>query len=109
MNINDLEIDVRSTNCLKAAGITTVEQLCELSMGQILKLPNFGKKSAEKLLVVLERRGLLLADKAKSKTCDVEVILGRIRRIQSAMTTLQAELIEFKQEMQVRAGTAPPP
>ena len=51
MNIDELELSVRSYNCLKRAGINTVEELCNKTADDMMKVRNLGRKSfdAEKL------------------------------------------------------------
>ncbi len=50
MSIEDLELSVRSFNCLKRAGINTVEQLCNKTPDDMMKVRNLGKKSLDEVL-----------------------------------------------------------
>lgn len=45
MNIDDLELTMRTTNCLKGAGIYLVNDLANCNKVDLLKIPNLGKKS----------------------------------------------------------------
>ena len=45
MNIDELELSVRSYNCLKRAGINTVEELCNKTSEDMMKVRNLGRKS----------------------------------------------------------------
>ena len=45
MNIDELELSVRSYNCLKRAGINTVEELCNRTSEDMMKVRNLGRKS----------------------------------------------------------------
>ena len=45
MSIEDLELSVRSSNCLRRAGINTVEELCNKTPDDMIKVRNLGKKS----------------------------------------------------------------
>ena len=45
MNIDELELSVRSYNCLKRAGINTVEELCNRTPEDMMKVRNLGRKS----------------------------------------------------------------
>ncbi len=50
MNIDELELSVRSFNCLKRAGINTVEELCNRTSEDMMKVRNLGRKSLEEVL-----------------------------------------------------------
>ena len=54
MSIEDLELSVRSFNCLKRAGINTVEQLCNKTPDDMMKVRNLGKKSLERYFLNLK-------------------------------------------------------
>ena len=56
--IEDLELSVRSYNCLKRAGIHSVRQLVEFSENDLLNIRNFGVKSIEEVKDKLEAMGL---------------------------------------------------
>ncbi|GAB4243115.1 MAG: DNA-directed RNA polymerase subunit alpha [Thermoleophilia bacterium] len=60
MLIEELELGVRSYNCLKREGIETVGDLIAKSEAELLNIPNFGKKSIEEVRDRLEERGLSL-------------------------------------------------
>jgi DNA-directed RNA polymerase subunit alpha len=58
MTIEELDLSVRSFNCLKRAGINTVQELTERSMEDMMKVRNLGKKSLEEVEQKLEALGL---------------------------------------------------
>lgn len=58
MTIEELELSVRSYNCLKRAGINTVEELTEKSEEDMMKVRNLGKKSLEEVQQKLAELGL---------------------------------------------------
>jgi DNA-directed RNA polymerase subunit alpha len=58
--IEELELGVRSYNCLKRAGIQTVGDLVGRSEGELAAIPNFGKKSIDEVQETLTQRGLTL-------------------------------------------------
>jgi DNA-directed RNA polymerase subunit alpha len=58
--IEELELGVRSYNCLKRAGIQTVGELLQKSESELNAIPNFGRKSIEEVVETLEARGLSL-------------------------------------------------
>jgi DNA-directed RNA polymerase subunit alpha len=60
MNIDELELSVRSYNCLKRAGINTVEELCNKTSEDMMKVRNLGRKSLEEVLAKLKDLGLSL-------------------------------------------------
>ncbi len=60
MSIDDLELSVRSYNCLKRAGINTVAELCDKSPDDMMKVRNLGRKSMEEVEQKLGELGLSL-------------------------------------------------
>lgn len=63
MNIEELDLSVRSYNCLKRAGIQIVEDLTRKSEDDMLKVRNLGKKSLDEVIAKLESLGLSLKNK----------------------------------------------
>ncbi len=60
MSIDELELSVRSFNCLKRAGINTVEELTNKTSEDMMKVRNLGRKSLEEVLAKLKELGLQL-------------------------------------------------
>jgi DNA-directed RNA polymerase subunit alpha len=60
--IEELELGVRSYNCLKRAGIQTVGDLISKSEAELNAIPNFGKKSIDEVIETLAARGLNLRE-----------------------------------------------
>ena len=60
MNIDELELSVRSYNCLKRAGINTVAELINRTPDDMMKVRNLGRKSLEEVLAKLNELGLKL-------------------------------------------------
>ncbi len=60
MSIDELELSVRSYNCLKRAGINTVQELCDKTPEDMMKVRNLGRKSLEEVLAKLKDLGLSL-------------------------------------------------
>ncbi len=60
MNIDELELSVRSYNCLKRAGINTVAELINKTPDDMMKVRNLGRKSLEEVLAKLNELGLKL-------------------------------------------------
>ena len=61
MTIEELDLSVRSYNCLKRAGINTVEDLTNRTEADMMKVRNLGRKSLEEVLNKLKALGLSLA------------------------------------------------
>ncbi len=62
MSIDELELSVRSYNCLKRAGINTVEELINKTPEDMMKVRNLGRKSLDEVLAKLKELGLSLND-----------------------------------------------
>ena len=62
MNIDELELSVRSFNCLKRAGINTVQELTNKTSDDMMKVRNLGRKSLEEVYAKLKELGLHLKD-----------------------------------------------
>ena len=60
MSIDELELSVRSYNCLKRAGINTVQELCAKTSAEMMKVRNLGRKSLDEVLGKLSEIGLSL-------------------------------------------------
>ena len=60
MPIEELELGVRSYNCLKREGVETVGDLIARSEAELMKIPNFGRKSIEEVRERLAKSNLKL-------------------------------------------------
>lgn len=60
LKINEIELSVRSTNCLSGANIETIGELVVMPESEMLKFRNFGKKSLNEIKLKLEEMGLFL-------------------------------------------------
>ena len=60
LKINEIELSVRSTNCLSGANIDTIAELVVMPESEMLKFRNFGKKSLNEIKQKLEEMGLSL-------------------------------------------------
>lgn len=58
MSVDELELSVRSHNCLKNANIKTISDLVRLDETELLKFRNFGRKSLQEIQDILEKKGL---------------------------------------------------
>jgi DNA-directed RNA polymerase subunit alpha len=57
-SVDELDLSVRAHNCLKAANIKTIGDLVRREESEMLKFRNFGRKSLQELMEVLDERGL---------------------------------------------------
>ncbi len=62
MTIEELDLSVRSYNCLKRAGIHTIQELVEKNKGDMMKVRNLGRKSLEEVEAKLKELGLSLQE-----------------------------------------------
>ena len=62
ISIDELELSVRSYNCLKRAGINTVDELLMKTSDEMMKVRNLGKKSLDEVLAKLKEKNLHLKD-----------------------------------------------
>lgn len=56
--VAELDLDVRTVNGLEEVGVLYVRELVELTRGELEKVPNFGDKSVERIIRLLESHGL---------------------------------------------------
>ena len=63
MAIEEMDLSVRSYNCLKRANIHTVEDLTRKTEDEMLKVRNLGRKSLDEVIFKLQSYGLSLANK----------------------------------------------
>lgn len=66
MNVDELELSVRSSNCLKNANIRTVADLVQKTDAELLKTRNFGKKSLNEIKTILAEMNLSLGLKLEN-------------------------------------------
>jgi DNA-directed RNA polymerase subunit alpha len=58
MYLDELNLSVRTYNCLKRAGIDTVENLCDMTAEDMMRVRNLGRKSLEEVIKVMKANGL---------------------------------------------------
>ncbi|HEV2592587.1 MAG TPA: DNA-directed RNA polymerase subunit alpha C-terminal domain-containing protein, partial [Gaiellaceae bacterium] len=69
--IEELELGVRSYNCLKRVGIETIGDLVTKTENELAAIPNFGKKSIEEVKETLQQHGLTLRGGSLNGTAEV--------------------------------------
>ncbi len=79
MNVGDLELSVRSSNCLSAAKIVYIYELVGKTESQMLKYRNFGKKSFEEIEIKLNEYGLALDMDVMTIRKDIENAKKRLK------------------------------
>src|SRR5438046_8916019 len=89
-SVDELELSVRSYNCLKNAGIKTIRDLVQRSEREMLATKNFGKKSLGEIRDILRGMGLDLACNSTSKAIPFPVPAKVQLRI-SAATTMSSK------------------
>src|SRR6202012_5744964 len=62
-SVEELELSVRSYNCLKNAGIQTIGELVQKTQSEMLRTKNFGRKSLNEIKEILTTMGLALGMK----------------------------------------------
>jgi DNA-directed RNA polymerase subunit alpha len=73
--VDELELSVRSYNCLKNADIKTIAELVQKTEPEMLKTKNFGRKSLNEIKEILSRMGLYLGMKIDLENLDKEAAL----------------------------------
>lgn len=76
--VEELDLSVRSFNCLKRAGINTVEDLCQRTLKDMMKVRNLGRKSLEEVRSKLEALGLTFKDAELDDDRMKSVIFGSV-------------------------------
>lgn len=61
-DITELELSVRSLNCLKRAGVRTLGDLAKLTKEKLMKMRNMGRKSVDEIIAMLKQYGIELQD-----------------------------------------------
>ena len=83
---NELEVPVRVANCLKNMGVRTVGQLTAMSEAELLRSPNFGRRSLNQLKQVLDEYGVGLKN---AEITDIE------QRMNHAMSRARAAKVAY--------------
>ncbi len=85
-SVEELELSVRSYNCLKNANIQTIAELVQKTDGEMLKTRNFGRKSLNEIKEILEEMGLHLGIKVEEE--DLKQI-SQLRKKKEVETELE--------------------
>jgi len=80
MNVNELELSVRCSNCLAAAKIEKIHELVDKTENEMLTYRNFGKKSLQEVTSLLEKYDLSLG-------MDTKEIFKKIEEAKKKVTT----------------------
>ena len=97
MNIDELELSVRSYNCLKRAGINTVEELINKSPEDMMKVRNLGKKSLEEVLDKLKE----LVPKINKSLCGKFRAVKKVKKKQLCAEILKREGVTLLPEHRI--------
>ena len=86
--VGDLELTVRSYNCMKAEGINYIGDLVQITENTLLKTPNLGKKSLTEIKAVLASRGLSLGmnlGNCPQKNLPLSKIIGILEMVKQTL------------------------
>lgn len=89
-SVDELELSVRSSNCLKAASLRTLGELVHKTEADMLKYRNFGRKSLKEIIDILEGMGLSLG-------MDVDAILRGEKKLDRKIEKLEKKEKEEKE------------
>ena len=94
MDLDRLELSTRAKNCLKAAGIASVEDLVELTEIDLFKTPNLGRATIEEIKVALSINSLSLKARTPQRVDDecLGMLQARLMAVQRAHTALAVEI-----------------
>lgn len=67
MRIDELDLSVRTYNCLRRAGISTVEDLCNITVEDMYKVRNLGRKSLEEVIGIMNSNGWKFKEGSESE------------------------------------------
>ena len=84
VTIVELDLSTRAFNCLIKANITTLEQLSQLSIEELTKIRNLGRKSMEEILEKLKEYGITLKENCKLSQNSDSVVAHEQTDVQSA-------------------------
>ena len=90
-SVDELELSVRSSNCLKAANLKSLGELVRKTEGDMLKYRNFGRKSLKEILDILEGMGLSLG-------MDVDALLRGEKKLEKKIEKLEKSDKKEKEE-----------
>ena len=100
-SIDELQLSVRSMNCLKNDGINYLEDLIQKTPGELLRAPNFGRKSLNEIIEALKMLGLELGTSIQNylvintyNTFDIEP--GKVYSKMELQQFLEEKDINFK-------------
>lgn len=91
-SIDELEMSCRTHNCFSNLGIRTVADIVAFSERQLLRTPNFGRKSLNETKEILDSIGLRLAPELRSDAELLASLLGRFHATKAAYEQAEAEL-----------------
>lgn len=85
-SVDEMELSVRTYNCLRRAGIHTLDELCELTPDDLAKVHNMGRKSYDEIIEMLAKLGRRLksdhdSDKSNSSSDTDDEVQSEIEKI----------------------------
>jgi DNA-directed RNA polymerase subunit alpha len=96
LRIDEIELSVRSTNCLSGANIDTIAELVSIPERRMLEFRNFGKKSLNEIKAKLEDMGLHLGMDLASLGITSDNVKEKVRQYQEARGGSKREFVKEK-------------
>ncbi len=77
LSLSEIDIIVRTVNCLEEEGIFTVRDLLNCTPQRLLEIPNLGEKTLGTIYAALEKLGFCCANRPEEKQKDGYALLGK--------------------------------
>ncbi len=111
MDVDDLEVSVRTYNALKNKGFKTVEEVVQTPLKELLRTKNFGIKSLADLVIAIQERGYIFEDIGLVEAAEEEDWRAKIRYVQCSLRQFLQLIARQKRnkrniEQQLRSGRA---
>lgn len=100
ISIDELELSVRTYNCLKRAGITHIYDICHLTKDDLLSIRNFGSKPAAEIQEKMRQLGLSLNSKEKRLSSNeaVDILLNKIDELDKEISKTNEQMTSLKDQ-----------
>jgi hypothetical protein len=108
MNLDDLELSVRAYNCLKRAGINTVEELCNRTMDDMMRVRNLGIRCLKEIIEIMKTNGLKFKDEKANNIITASEIYGHdtLMITKEEYETMQSEISSLKASLEFNKALA---
>jgi len=89
VSIEDLDLSVRSYNCLRRAGINSLEDIIEKTEEEMLHIRNLGRKNLEEIKSKLEEYGFSFKDDLQENP------MTKVEKLRNALECLKDEYVQY--------------